>query len=180
MSCSASRTVEIFVHRRARRLHLAVELRELLQRLEDELQHPDRGDQRADLERAGVDQLRAGEEHDARSRSTPRNSIAGKNTDESFWAYTFETRFASLSSSNSRWKARSRLNAWTTAMPDDGLGELRGDGRDARPHVANATCDARWNQRVTKTPAAARRARRAPSRQSSRKRPPIAARRVRS
>ena len=39
MSCSASSTVEIFVHRRARRLHLAVELRELLQRLEDELQH---------------------------------------------------------------------------------------------------------------------------------------------
>ena len=42
-------------HRGARRLHLAVELRELLQRLEDELQHPDRRDQRADLERAAVD-----------------------------------------------------------------------------------------------------------------------------
>ena len=51
-------------HRGARGLHLPVELRELLQRLEDELEHPDAGDQRADLERAAVDHLRAGEEDD--------------------------------------------------------------------------------------------------------------------
>ena len=37
-------------HRGARRLHLAVELGELLQRLEDELEHADRRDQRPDLE----------------------------------------------------------------------------------------------------------------------------------
>ena len=45
-------------HCRTRGLHLPVELRELLERLEDEGQHPDRGDERSDLERAAVDHAR--------------------------------------------------------------------------------------------------------------------------
>ena len=56
------------VHRGARRLHLAVELGELLERLEDECQQADRGDERADLHRAGTDELGAGVRSPRRSR----------------------------------------------------------------------------------------------------------------
>ncbi len=52
-------------HRRARRLQLAVDVRQLLQRLEDELQERDRHDQRPDLERAVLVQVRAEIEHGA-------------------------------------------------------------------------------------------------------------------
>ena len=70
MSCSASRIVLIFSIAARGRLHLAVELRELLQRLEDELQQTGGRDQRADLERAAVDEPRAGvQNRDGRHRA---------------------------------------------------------------------------------------------------------------
>ena len=72
-------------HRRARRLQLPVDVRELLQRLEDELQQPGRGDQRPDRERA----VRRAASSRARARATvaitPRNSIDGKKTEKIFW-----------------------------------------------------------------------------------------------
>ena len=50
--------------------------------------------------------------------TTPRNSIAGKKTDESFCAWTFGCAVRLVQRRRTRaWKARSRLNAWTTAMP---------------------------------------------------------------
>ena len=58
------------LHRRARRLHLPVEVGELLERLEDEREQADRGDQRADLERAVLVGVGAEAEHrDARDRA---------------------------------------------------------------------------------------------------------------
>ena len=53
-------------HRGAGRLHLAVQLRELLQRLEDEREQAGECDQRADRERPLVVQARAEEERDDR------------------------------------------------------------------------------------------------------------------
>ena len=47
----------------------------------------------------------------------PKNSIAGKKSELSHCANWFVRRFAMLASSNSARNARSRLNAWTTAMP---------------------------------------------------------------
>ena len=80
---------------------------------------------------------------------TPRNSIAGKKTDDSFCAWTLETRFASLRSPNSRWKARSRLKAWTTAIPATDSASCAVTAAIRVRTSANATCDAVWNHRVT-------------------------------
>ena len=65
------------LHRRARRLHLPVQVGELLERLEHEREQADRGDQRADLERAVLVRVGAEAEH-ATLAIAPRNSIAGK------------------------------------------------------------------------------------------------------
>ena len=73
-------------HRGARRLHLAVELRELLERLEDELQHADRRDQRPDLRASRRRSASRPANRTTTVAITPRNSIAGKKIDESFCA----------------------------------------------------------------------------------------------
>ena len=65
ISGSSSRIVAIFTIAAPRRLQLAVHVRELLQRLEDELQQVERGDQRADRERVVREQRVAGVEHGA-------------------------------------------------------------------------------------------------------------------
>ena len=106
---------------------------------------------------------------------TPRNSIAGKKTDESFCAYTFETRFASFRSSNSRWKARSRLKAWTTAMPETDSASCAVTAAIRVRTSANATWDVVWNQRVTTMPGGSTMSATTPRRQSRRNSPPIAA-----
>ena len=51
------------LHRGGRGLHLAVQLRELLQRLEEQREQPDERDQRAERERAVLVQARAEREH---------------------------------------------------------------------------------------------------------------------
>ena len=61
----------------------------------------------------------------------------------------FATRFASFSSSNSRWNARSRLNACTTAMPATDSASCAVTAAMRVRTSANATCERRWNQRVT-------------------------------
>ncbi len=70
ISASVSRTEVIFSIAAPGRLHLPVEVGELLERLEDEREQADRGDQRADLERAVLVGPGAEAEHrDARDRA---------------------------------------------------------------------------------------------------------------
>ena len=110
--------------------------------------------------------------------TTPRNSIAGKKTDESRWATTFAFRFASFIPSNSAWKARSRLNAWITAIPETDSASCAVTVAIRVRTSVKATCERRWNQRVTRIPGGSTQSATSPSRQSSRKSPPIAARSV--
>ena len=104
-------------HRRRGRLDVGVDVRELLQRLEDQLQQVGLGDQRADRELAVGEELRADEQHRAgrdhaeaaRSRGrTPRRG-AGQRRWTCGWPRSARRTAA--------WNARSRLNAWITAMP---------------------------------------------------------------
>ena len=48
---------------------------------------------------------------------SPRSSIDGKKNESSVCVRTLARRFSSFSRSNSSWKARSRLNACTIAIP---------------------------------------------------------------
>ncbi len=107
--------------------------------------------------------------------TTPRNSIAGKKNAKRFWAWTFATRFASFSSSNSRWNARSRLKAWMTAMPETDSASCAVTAAIRVRTSPNATWLTRWNQRVTSSPGGKTTSATSPSRQSSRKRPASAA-----
>ena len=77
------------LHRRARRLHLAVEVRELLQRLEHELEQEDGRDQRADRERPVVVQRAPPTSSTAAIATMPKTSIAGKKSELSYCAYVF-------------------------------------------------------------------------------------------
>ena len=121
-------------HRGARRLHLAVELRELLQRLEDELQHPDGRDERADLERASVDQLGAGEEHgDGRDhaeqldrREEDRRQLLRVDVGDP--VRLVEVAELAL-------ECALAVEGLDDGHSGDGLGQLRRHGRDARPDV---------------------------------------------
>ena len=87
----------------------------------------------------------------------------------------FATRFCWLSPSNSAWNARSRLNACTTAIPATDSASwavtiaIRVRTSDA------ASCETRWNQRVTMIPGGSTQKATRPSRPSSRKSPQTAA-----
>ena len=105
----------------------------------------------------------------------PRNWIAGKKTDESFCATMLDCRFASFSPSNSRWNARSRLNACTTAIPATDSASCAVTAAMRVRTSEKATCERRWNQRVTRMPGGSTSSATSPRRQSSRKRPMIAA-----
>jgi len=82
---------------------------------------------------------------------------------------------ASFSASNSSWKARSRLNAWITAMPDtDSASCAVRDEILVRTSV-NAACERVWNKRVQTIPGGSTIRATRPRRQSSRKSPITAA-----
>ena len=87
----------------------------------------------------------------------------------------FETRFASFRSSNSRWNARSRLNAWTTAIPATDSASCAVTAAIRVRTSEKATWERRWNQRVTTIPGGSTSSATSPRRQSSRKSPPMAA-----
>ena len=107
---------------------------------------------------------------------TPRNSIAGKKIDDSFWAWTFETRFASLRSPNSRLERALPVERLHDRHPGDRLGELRGDGGDPRAHVGERDVRTRSGTSASRRcPGGSTISATTPSRQSSRKSPPIAA-----
>ena len=161
-------------HRRARRLHLAVELGELLQRLEDERQHADRGDQRADLERAAVDHLRAGVEHrDLRDHAEQLDRREEDRRELLRVGVRDAVRLVQLLELALEGPlAVERLH---DRHAGDRLGELRGDGGDPRADVRERRVRRRWNQRVTRIPGGSTRRATRPSRQSSRNSPPIAA-----
>ncbi len=110
--------------------------------------------------------------------TTPSSSIAGKKTDDSFCATTFACRFSSFSSSNWPWKARSRLNAWITAIPETDSASCAVTVEIFVRTSVKATWERFWNQRVTTIPGGRTQSATSPSRQSSRKRPAIAAIRV--
>ncbi len=121
-------------HRGTCRLHLPVELRQLLQRLEDELQHPDRRNEGADLERAAVDQPGAGEEHHDDRDDTEeldrgeeeRRQLLGVDVRDP--VRLVEVAELALESAF----APERLD---DGHARDGLRQLRGDGSDPRAHV---------------------------------------------
>ncbi len=121
-------------HRRARRLHLAVELGELLQWLEDELQHADGRDQRSDLEGTAVDQLRPGEQDDDGRDHTQELDCGEEDRRE---LLRVDVRDPVLLVQVAELALEGALAA---ERLDDGhacdrLGELCGDGRDPRSHV---------------------------------------------
>ena len=107
--------------------------------------------------------------------STPSSSIAGKKTEESFCATTFARRLASFIPSNSSWNARSRLNAWITAIPETDSASCAVTVAIRVRTSVKAACERRWNQRVTRIPGGSTQSATSPSRQSSRKRPATAA-----
>ena len=122
------------VHRRTRRLHLAVELGELLQRLEDEREQADRGDERADLHRAGPDELGAGVDHRG-GRDRPQQ--LDRREEDRVDLLHADVRHAVLlvqpvELGLERALAVERLH---DGHPGDRLGELGGHDRDPRPHL---------------------------------------------
>jgi hypothetical protein len=92
-----------------------------------------------------------GEEHRDLSRDAEQLDRREED-DESFCAYVFETRFASFSPSNSRWNARSRLNACTTAIPATDSASCAVTAAIRVRTSENAACERRWNQRVMRMP----------------------------
>ena len=136
-------------HRSARRLHLAVQLRELLQRLEDEREQADERDQRADRRAC---RRRAGARRAQSAMTvaiTPRSSIAGKNTEIASGRTSWRGGSRRSARRTVRWNARSRLYACTTAMPasDSAIWAVTAAMR-LRTSV-KATCERTWNQRVS-------------------------------
>ena len=121
-------------HRGARRLHLAVELGELLERLEDELQHADRRDQRPDLERAAVDQLRAGEEHDD-GRDDAEELDRGEEDRRELLRVDVRDPVLLVEVAELALERPLAVEGLDDGHARDRLGELGGDGRDPRPHV---------------------------------------------
>ncbi len=107
--------------------------------------------------------------------TTPSSSIAGKKTDESFCARTLAARFSSFSASKSAWKARSRLKAWTTAMPATDSASWAVTAAMRVRTSEKAAWERVWNQRVTTIPGGRTQSATRPSRQSSTKRPISAA-----
>ena len=79
----------------------------------------------------------------------PSSSIDGKNTDSSVCVRMLARRFSPLSRSNSSWKARSRLNACTIAIPatDSAMWAVTAAMRFRTSSCA--TDDWRWNHRVS-------------------------------
>ena len=122
------------VHRRARRLHLAVQLRELLQRLEDEREQADGRDQRPDLHRAGVDELRAREEHRAGGDRAEQLDRGEEDRVDLLHVHVREPVLLvqPVELGLERALAVERLDH---GHPGDRLGQLRGHDRDPRPHV---------------------------------------------
>ena len=80
--------------------------------------------------------------------TTPRNSIDGKNTDEIRCATTLASRLSMLSSSKRAWKADSRRNDWTTAMPATDSARCAVTIAIRLRTSSCAAPDTRWNQRV--------------------------------
>ena len=122
------------VHRGARRLHLAVELGELLERLEDERQQSDRGDERADLHRAGIDELGAGvDDRGGRDRSQQLDRGEEDRVD----LLHADVRHAILLVEPVELGLERALavESLHDGHPGDRLGELGGHDRDPGPHL---------------------------------------------
>ena len=122
------------VHRGARRLHLAVELGELLQRLEDEREQADGRDQRPDLHRAGADELRAGVEDGG---GGDRAEQLDRREEDRVDLLHVDVRDAVLLVQPVELGLEGALavERLDHGHARDGLGELRGHDRDPRPHV---------------------------------------------
>src|SRR4051812_6801774 len=96
----------------------------------------------------------------------PRNSIVGKKTEKIFCAYVLAARFAALSSSNSRWNARSRLKAWTIAIPDSDSATWAVTAEIRLRTSSCAAAERTWNQRVRRSEGGRTTSETSPSRQS--------------
>ena len=79
----------------------------------------------------------------------------------------FCSRFAAFSSSNCAWNARSRLNACTTAMPETDSAICAVTAPIRLRVSTSATCDVRWNQRVSTSAGGTIAKTTSPSRQSA-------------
>ena len=122
------------LHRRTGRLHLPVQVGELLERLEDEREQADRGDQRADLERAVLVRPRAEAEHgDARDRAEELD----RREEERVELLRVRVRGEVLSVEVVELVAEVALAVvgLDHGHPRDRLGELRRDGRDPLAHA---------------------------------------------
>ena len=155
ISGSSSRMLAIFTIAAARRLQLAVDVRELLQRLEDELQQVERRDQRPDRQRVVREQLRADEEDARPSRSRRGTRSTGRRSRRSSARTSTARGSPSLSSSNCAWKRALAVERLHDRHPGDRLGDLRGhradpvallDERDVRGALEPAREDERRRQ----------------------------------
>ena len=100
--------------------------------------------------------------------------MAGKKTDESF--VRGRPRRASLVARvELGWNARSRLKAWTIAMPASDSAICAVSAAIRVRTSLNASCERRWNQRVTTMPGGSTTRATSPRRQSSTNRPTTAA-----
>ena len=105
----------------------------------------------------------------------PRNSMPGKNSELSHCACVLVCRFAQFARSNSPRNARSRLNAWMTAMPETDSAICAVMDEIVSRTRRNAACDLTWNQRVRTSVGGRITSATSPSRQSSTKSPTTAA-----
>ena len=105
---------------------------------------------------------------------SPSSSIDGKKNDSSVCVRTLARRFSSFSASNSSWKARSRLNACTIAMPATDSAMCAVTAAIRLRTSSCATEDVRWNQRVSTSAGGSTMNEIMPSRQSTMKTTTIA------
>ena len=101
--------------------------------------------------------------------------MPGKKSELSHCACVFVCRFASFAASNSARNARSRLNAWMTAMPETDSAICAVIDEIVSRTRRNAACDRTWNQRVRTSVGGRITSATSPSRQSRTKSPTIAA-----
>ena len=105
----------------------------------------------------------------------PKISIAGKKSELSHCANWFVRRFARFASSNSAWNARSRLNAWMTAIPETDSAICAVIPEIVLRTSRNAACERTWNHRVSTSVGGRMTSATRPRRQSRMNRPITAA-----
>ena len=122
------------VHRSTCRLHLAVELGQLLQRLEDEREQSDRSDERADLHRPRTDELGARVD-DRGSRDRSQQLDRGEEDRVDLLHADVRHTVLLVEPVELGLECALAVERLDDRHAGDRLGELRGHDRDPGPHL---------------------------------------------